>query len=505
MQTEFHITDLMRACQKCEALAQQLQENQERLQLIQQAANIGIFEWDITTGLVTWTREAEELYGLQAGSFGGSVAAWEQSVHRDDLSEALIKLNDSVEQKLNLDMQFRVVWPDSSIHWIYAKGRTFYDGQGKPLRMIGINIDITERKQYEVELHIMEEKLRLFAESDIIGVCFADIYGGLSYTNDAFLHIIGYSRAEFEEGKVRWTAITPPEWLALDQQKIAESQQKGTTALYEKQFLRKDGTRVDVLVGYLLIGKKQEQAVAFALDMTERKRLERQKDEFIGVVSHELRTPVTSLKVFAQILQKRFMRSGDDKNAELLARMEGQINKLTKLISDSIDVTRVEAGKLQLHTTLFDLSALINEVGEEMQRTTSQHTILNEQHEALHIRGDRDRIGQVLTNLLSNAINYSPFADTILVNMTANEEQVTVSIQDFGLGIPPEKQGQIFQRFYRVEGGDRETISGMGLGLYISAEMIKRHGGTIWFESAPGSGSTFFFSLPLHLQESEAS
>jgi signal transduction histidine kinase len=140
-----------------------------------------------------------------------------------------------------------------------------------------------------------------------------------------------------------------------------------------------------------------------------------------------------------------------------------------------------------------------------MQRTTSQHTILNEQHEALHIRGDRDRIGQVLTNLLSNAVNYSPFADTILVNMTANEEQVTVSIQDFGLGIPPEKQGQIFQRFYRVEGGDRETISGMGLGLYISAEMIKRHGGTIWFESAPGSGSTFFFSLPLHLQESEAS
>ena len=177
--------------------------------------------------------------------------------------------------------------------------------------------------------------------------------------------------------------------------------------------------------------------------------------------------------------------------------MGTQIDKLTKLIEDLIDVTKVESGKLQLHETEFDLLPLIDEVIEEMQRTTTQHTILKEGTIQRTIQGDRDRIGQALTNLLSNAIKYSPHADTILVKILPDDEQVTVSVQDFGLGIPQEKQEQIFQRFYRADEKELETIPGMGLGLYISAEMIKRQGGTIGFESTPGDGSTFFFSVPL--------
>lgn len=494
----------MSARQEAEALARQLRENQERLQLIQQAANIGIFEWDIQTGLVTWTREAEELYGLQAGTFGGSVAAWEQSVHPDDLPASREKLYASVDQRTNLDMQFRVIWPDQSVHWIYAKARTLYDPQGLPLRMLGINIDITERKEYEEELHITEEKLRLFAESDIIGFMFGNIHGDISYVNDAFLCLTGYSRAEIIEKHVRWTDITPPEWLSVDQQMIEEARQQGAAKLYEKQYVHKDGSRVDVLLGFLLLGKQREQGVAFAIDITERKRLERQKDEFIGVVSHELRTPVTSLKAFAQVLQKRFSKSGDCQNAELLAKMGSQINKLTKLIGDLIDVTKVGVGKLELHGTAFALSPLIDEVMEEMQRTTVRHTLRREGHVERTIRGDRDRVGQVLTNLLSNAIKYSPLADTILIKISSDDEQATVSVQDFGRGIPSEQQEQIFQRFYRVQEKGLETISGLGIGLFISAEMIERQGGNIWFESVPGQGSIFSFSMPFQKEEDEA-
>ncbi|WP_245994551.1 sensor histidine kinase [Tengunoibacter tsumagoiensis] len=489
--------DLTHTQQEAEALDGQLQEIQERLQLVQQAANVGIFEWDMRTRIITWTKEAEALFGLQPGSFGGDFASWEKTVHPDDLSEACTKVFESVTQKTRLDVQFRTIWPDGSIHWIYTKARTFYDTQGNPLRMLGINIDITERKNDEEQLRLSREQLRLFAESDIVGVFIADIYGTIYHANDAFLQIVGYSRTELCEGKIRWTNMTPPEWLPFDQEKLRQAQQAETPMIYEKQYLRRDGRIIDVLVGYLLVGERREQAIAFALDVTERKQVERQKDEFLGVVSHELRTPVTSLKVFVQTVQKRLKKSGDDENAELLGKMGAQIDRLARLIAELIDITKLETGKLQLSALQFDLSSLIDEVIEEMQRTTTHHSIRKEGILSISAWGDRDRIGQVLINLLSNAIKYSPLADSICVKMEADSEQVTVSVQDFGLGIPQEQQEQIFQRFYRVEEKDRETISGLGLGLYIAAEIIKRHGGKIWFKSTPGEGSTFFFSLPL--------
>lgn len=496
MQMGFDTSNSISLAQETSALIQQLQKDQERLQLIQQAANIGIFEWNIQTGQVVWTKEAEDLYGLPHGSFGGSELAWEDWVHPDDLPVSREKLFASVAQKTNLDMQFRVIWPDQSIHWIYAKGCTFYDQQGLPLRMLGINIDVTELKKSAEKLRITEEKLRLFAESDVIGFIFSDIYGEISYANDAFLRLIGYSRSEFTEKKIRWTDITPPESLLVDQQQISEALRKGRSNLYEKQYIHRDGSKIDVLIGYLLLGEKREQAVAFILDITENKRLARQKDEFVGVISHELRTPVTSLKIFAQTLQRRFDKSGEGQNAEMLAKMGIQIDKLTKLIEDLIDTTKIEVCKLELCKTTFNLMSLLTEISEEMQRTTTQHTIHIEGKVERAILGDKDRIGQVLINLLSNAIKYSPHADTVLVNVSSDEEQVIVNVQDFGMGIPLKQQDQIFQRFYRVNEKALETISGLGLGLYISSEIIKRHGGSIWFASAPGYGSTFSFSIP---------
>jgi signal transduction histidine kinase len=219
------------------------------------------------------------------------------------------------------------------------------------------------------------------------------------------------------------------------------------------------------------------------------------RDEFMNIASHELKTPVTSIKAFTQVLQRRFVQAGDERSSTLLGKLDDQINRLTALISNLLDVTRIQGGKLQFNENLFCFDDLVSEVVEEIQRTTDRHRIEIEGASRRALCGDKDRIGQVITNILTNAIKYSPRSDLICVRTLVDEESLTLSVQDFGVGIPMERQQQIFERFYRIDGN--ESIPGIGLGLYISKEIIRRHGGTIWVESQQGSGSTFSFSLPI--------
>lgn len=249
---------------------------------------------------------------------------------------------------------------------------------------------------------------------------------------------------------------------------------------------------------------KVEGIISYASDITslvnKRKQVEelsKQKDEFIGVASHELKTPVTSIKGYTQILQMRFKQEGNAKAVELLTRMDGQINKLAKLISDLLDATKIEGGKLQYHNAFFDFNDLVREIVEEMQQITHRHNIITKSGLTEKIYGDRDRIGQVITNLISNAIKYSPEKKEILITTLKDKNTITLCVQDFGIGIPKQKQFKIFDRFYRVSGVKEDTYPGMGLGLYISAEIIKRHKGSIYVKSVAGKGSTFWFTLPL--------
>ncbi|MEO8971018.1 MAG: ATP-binding protein, partial [Ktedonobacteraceae bacterium] len=238
-------------------------------------------------------------------------------------------------------------------------------------------------------------------------------------------------------------------------------------------------------------------------DITERKELEAQKDAFLGMVSHELKTPVTSIKAYAQFLQKRFSQSGDESAAKSLGKMDAQLDKLNILINDLLDVTRIETEKLKMHPLLFSIDDLVCETIEEMQHTTKTHHILIKETAHRQVYSDRERIGQVLTNLLSNAIKYAPQTDEIQVRVMAGENEVTVSVQDSGMGISQEKQEQIFKRYFRVEGPTQKTISGLGLGLFISNEIIKQLEGHMAVESTPGKGSTFFFTIPCTMPEQE--
>ncbi len=231
-------------------------------------------------------------------------------------------------------------------------------------------------------------------------------------------------------------------------------------------------------------------------DTTQRKLQERQKEDFMGIVSHELKTPVTSIKAFTQVLQRRFTQAGDEKSAQLLGKMDAQINKLTSLIEDLLDVTKMESGQLQFNNDWFAFHEVVEDVVEELQRTTTSHRIECTGKAESILYGDRDRLGQVITNFLTNAIKYSPQAEKILVHASADQKNVSLYVQDFGIGIPKEKQKHVFERFYRVSGKAQDTVPGIGLGLYIAAEIIERQGGKIWVESEEGKGSRFCFTLP---------
>jgi len=232
-------------------------------------------------------------------------------------------------------------------------------------------------------------------------------------------------------------------------------------------------------------------------DITSLVHLQQQKDEFIGIASHELKTPVTSIKAYAQVLEAIFREKGYEKETAMLSRMGIQINKLTNLISDLLDTTKIQAGKLMFNERWFDFNHVVEEAVEDMRRTTSKHTMIVKPGEHIgEIFGDPERIAQVITNLLSNAIKYSPDSDKILVSTTAEDEQVKLCVKDFGVGIAADKHEKVFEQFYRVSGDKQHTFPGLGLGLYISSEIIKREGGRIWVESVEGKGSDFCFTLP---------
>ena len=232
-------------------------------------------------------------------------------------------------------------------------------------------------------------------------------------------------------------------------------------------------------------------------DITERMQAERRKDEFISMASHELKTPVTSLKGFAHVLQRRLIKQGDEQGQQYLARMDTQLNKLAKLINDLLDISKMQAGKLAYEVEQVDLDALVQEMVENVQATTSTHQIVIEGKAEGYLIGDKDRLEQVFINLLTNAIKYSPQAKKVIVRLSREQERAIVSVQDFGIGISMDHYQKIFERFYQVTDPEEKTYPGLGLGLYISSEIIERHHGRIWVESSKGQGSTFFVALPL--------
>jgi len=232
------------------------------------------------------------------------------------------------------------------------------------------------------------------------------------------------------------------------------------------------------------------------MDITERKLDELRKNDFIGMVSHELKTPLTAINGFVQVLQRKARLDADEYASKALEKTQIQIKKMTAMINGFLNVSRLESGKLMIDKTAFRLDELLQETVDETFISPSTHAIVMALSCEVIVNADRDKIGNVISNLLSNAHKYSSNGSSIEINCEVKDHEVIVSVKDQGIGISKEDAKKLFDRYYRVQ--SNHTISGFGIGLYLSAEIIHRHDGKIWVESEGQVGSTFYFSLPLN-------
>ncbi|MBB6238074.1 signal transduction histidine kinase [Pedobacter sp. AK013] len=222
---------------------------------------------------------------------------------------------------------------------------------------------------------------------------------------------------------------------------------------------------------------------------------EQQKNDFISMVSHELKTPLTSISAYVQLMQNR--RLSDPFVVNTLDKVQKQIRKMSSIIGSFLNVSRLESGKIHLNLSHFDLDKVISEVVEDLRLIHSTNQITFVEGEPKLIHADKDKISSVISNLISNAVKYSDWSSTVLVKSVTRGNEVYVSVSDHGIGIQAHDMEKLFDRFYRVENQQTKTISGFGIGLYLSAEIINLHHGKIWAESNYGAGSTFHFSLPI--------
>ncbi len=367
-----------------------------------------------------------------------------------------------------------------------------------------LDVEIAERKRVEAALQVSEARFRLMAESMPQKIFTARPNGDVDYFNPQWSEFTGLSFEEIRDWG--WTRFIHPDDVEKNARRWQQSIETGEPFYFEHRFRAANGVyrwHVSRAIPMRDAQGNITMWIGSNTDIDEQKCQEERKDEFISMASHELNTPVTSLKGFAHILQNRLKKRDDEESLRFLASIHKQLNRLTKLINDLLDITRVQQGNLHYEEELFDLDALVQETVENLQAGTSTHQLLFEGGTAARVYGDTDRIGQVLTNLITNAIKYSLAADRVIIRLSKDADNVMVSVQDFGIGIDGAYQKRIFERFYQVPDAVEKTYPGLGIGLYISSEIIKHHHGRIWVESQKGAGSTFSFSLPFSPEKAD--
>ncbi|MEG4807568.1 PAS domain S-box protein [Microcoleus sp. F8-D3] len=397
--------------------------------------------------------------------------------------------------------------------------------------------DISDRKQAEAALQASEEKLRMLAEANLMGIIFGDVNGGIIEANDEFLRIVGYTREQLQRGELNSIDITPPEYHSLDEKGMAEAQATGACTPYEKEFWRKDGSRIPVLIGYVLLAQKRQEFVAFILDVTVGKLLERElhdraealaranriKDEFLGTLSHELRTPLNAMLGWAQLLRNR--KFDEKTTVRALETIDRNTRSLATLIEDLLDVSQIITGKLSLNLRWVDVISTVEAAIDTLAPAIAAKNIeivTDFDPTTGRIFADSGRLQQVAWNLLSNAIKFTPDGGQVKVEVRkmqgtlAVEESacckklsspaiVEIEVSDTGQGISEEFLPHVFERFSQADSSTRRSYNGLGLGLALVRHFVEMHGGTVQAESAgKGKGSIFLVRLPIQQHHCDA-
>jgi PAS domain S-box-containing protein len=473
-----------------------IEKNEEKLNIVIAARELGVFEINVQTDEIESSGRLHEIFGYTKGE-KLSHPELISHLHPDDAESRKKAFSDAYKTGF-LYYDSRIILKDKSLRWIEVKGKVFYQNNSEPYLIIGTVSDITDVKQHQQILSDNERKFRLLADSMPQHIWTADPDGNLNYFNKS---VFDYSGLTLEQiNKEGWLQIVHPDDRDGNVNQWINSVATGTGFLFEHRFRRFDGQyrwQLSRAVPQKNKDGKIQMWVGTSTDIHDIKELEQQKDYFISMASHELKTPITSIKGYVQILQSVYKNKEDDFLKNTLKIIDKQVLVLSKLIAELLDLSRIKAGSLELLKEKFDLAELITEIIDEIKLINPGHTIDFTKDGSVSVFADRQRISQVLINFLTNAIKYAPNSEMIQVRTIKNDIEVSVVVQDYGIGISKADQQKIFERFYRAEGASEKTFPGFGIGLFIAAEIISRHGGNIGVDSEPGKGSSFYFSLPL--------
>jgi PAS domain S-box-containing protein len=497
-----------------------LRGSEERLRLGLAAARMGTWDWNILENHISWSSNMEDLFGLAPGEFDGSYAQFVARLHPEDRDRVLEAIDAAIATGANYEIEFRVVYPNGITRWALSLGTVFYNAIGQPIRMSGVDLDITDRQHTEEALRHSEEFRKLVLESSRDCIKVLDLDARLLYMNAG-----GMCQLEIDD----LTPYLNAEWLCFWQ---GEARQEAEAALaaakageqgrFQGFCATAKGTPKwwDVVVVPMRNSAGQVvQLLSTSRDITDRKqaeierdrilqlkqaalaeseRVNRIKDEFLAVLSHELRSPLSPILGWTKLLQTG--KLDETKSVAALATIERNAKAQTQLIDDLLDMAGVLRGKLSLNVTAVNLLSTIESAIETVQTAATAKSILI--HPVLsnigQVSGDAVRLQQIVWNLLSNAVKFTPKGGRIEVRLELADSQAQIVVTDTGKGISRDFLPYIFESFRQEDASVTRKHGGLGLGLAIVYQLVEAHGGTIKADSfGEGKGATFTVSLPL--------
>lgn len=482
-------------------------EHREVLKLVHNIGKIGHWVWDAKTDLADWSPEVEALYGLSPKAFRGGSVNWLNLLHPDDVPAAQRRFDEALIDG-DFFAEFRVIWPDRSIHWLEARAVVVRDDDGQPSRVVGVNMDITERKRQEELIRASEQRWRSLTEAIPNLVWTTTSAGECDWLSSQWARYTGYpEHSLLADGWLNLTVHPDDRQNTMDRWRAACAEQSD----YDVEFrIRRHDGEYHWFKTRGLPMRDHHGKITYWLgsctEIEDVKRLEsalreadQRKDEFLATLSHELRNPLAPIRNTVELFRHGQPSPADTSAA--LEMMDRQLKHIVHLIDDLMDISRITRGKFQLKLQRIELSTVVQSAVEETRHMFEKfgHTLTMQLPELpVILNADPIRLAQVLSNILNNAAKYTEPGGKISLNATREGKTVTISVKDTGIGIAAENLPHVFEMFSQVAPAIDRKQGGLGIGLSLVQGLVQMHHGTIEASSEGlGHGSEFIVRLPI--------